>query len=328
MSRIIKISYAALAIALFVGGCADERPPRSFVQPNVIKKADLAGTWYYIQTVTDAPPTSSFMFIGNSSELMKIKFDIQEKTLYARRAYEQIVGSEDQYTQDPAKYFGQPVAAWAISSQFDIIRDYNPTTGEELNKIIESTERPWNEREFVRVDWSTNLIGADDVVGLGINFFFEDGASVESASYWESDPTSPDAFHMERADASDTDFSPGEANYLDITNKWVVSPTIEQICYEENGVTQCFSAPKCFLAYQTDDCASQIVKVRHAFAKISPKHDFEPRNWDGVQMQLFGIWDVGLNRLTYNRQYGVTNSGIVRHAARFNVWQKSFADDG
>jgi len=328
MSRLIKISYAALAITLVAAGCADERAPRSFVQPNVIKKADLAGSWYYIQTVTDAPATSSFMFIGNSSELMKIKFDIQEKTIYARRAYEQIAGSEDQYTQDPSKYYGQPLAAWAISSQFDIIRDYNPTTGEELNKIIESQERPWNEREFIRVDWSQNLIGAADVVGLGINFFFEDGASVESASYWESDPTSPDAFHMERADNTDTEFNAGEANYMDITNKWVVTPTQKTLTFEENGTTSSVTYPACFLAYMTDDCSSQVVKVRHAFAKISPQHDFEPRNWDGKQMELFGIWDVGLNRLTYNRQYGVTNSGFKRHAARFNLWQKSYNADG
>src|SRR5581483_3874924 len=92
-----KSIFAALAITLAAAGC-QERAPRSFVQPNVLKKADLVGSWYYIQTVTDAPPTSSFLFIGNSSELMKIKFDIEEGTLYARRAYEQIAGSEDAYT--------------------------------------------------------------------------------------------------------------------------------------------------------------------------------------------------------------------------------------
>ena len=51
--------------------------------------------------------------------------------------------------------------------------------------------------------------------------------------------------------------------------------------------------------------------MRHAFAKICPKHDYEPRNWDGKQMELFGVWDVGLSRITYNRQYGVTNIGSV-----------------
>ena len=40
---------------------------------------------------------------------MKIKFDIEEGTLFARRAYEQIAGSEDAYTQDPSKFAGQPL---------------------------------------------------------------------------------------------------------------------------------------------------------------------------------------------------------------------------
>src|SRR5262249_43877709 len=34
----------------------------------------------------------------------------------------------------PVEVRGQPVAAWPITSQFDIIRDYNSTTGEETNK--------------------------------------------------------------------------------------------------------------------------------------------------------------------------------------------------
>ena len=328
MSRFSKLGLAALALVIGVAGCA-ERAPRSFVQPNVLKKSDLDGTWYYIQTVTDAPVTSSFMFIGNSSELMKIRFDVQENTLFARRSYEQIQGTEDAYIQDPTKYLGQPLAAWPIKSQFDIIRDYNPTTGEETNRIIESTERAWNEREFIRVDWSTSQLGTDDLSGLGLNFFFEPGMAILPASWWESDPTKPDSLHLERADASDGDqFAAGEANYLDITNKWVITPGQTTINYEEGGVSSSFTAPTCLLSYKLDDCSSQVVKVRHAFAKLSPKHDFQPRNWDGNQMNLFGIWDVGLNRLTYNRQYGVTNTGFNRHAARFNLWEKSYGDDG
>src|SRR5262245_46788860 len=63
--RLMKFGFATLAATLLASGCA-ERAPRSFVQPNVIKKSDLAGTWYYLQTVTDAPPTSASAFIGLS----------------------------------------------------------------------------------------------------------------------------------------------------------------------------------------------------------------------------------------------------------------------
>ena len=46
-----------------------------------------------------------------------------------------------------------------ITSHFDISRDYNPQTGEELNIIVENTtDRPWYQREYFRVDWSKNLV--------------------------------------------------------------------------------------------------------------------------------------------------------------------------
>ncbi len=328
MSR-IKFGYVALTAMALVVGCADERPPRSFVQPNVLKKSDLTGTWYYIQTVTDAPPTNGSMFIGQSSSLMKVRFDVQEDYLYARRSYEQILGSEDQFAKDPEKYVGQPLAAWPIKKQFDIIRDYNSTTGEQTNKIIESEERPWNEREFIRVDWSQQMV--TDYVGLGLDLFFSDGQpQVEPVSWWDSDPTSPDSLHMERNQLDPTDtgnidgFQKGEATYLDITNQMVVTPDLLTATYEENGQKYSFTYPKCFFYYEQSDCASQRIKLRHAFAKIGPSHDYEPRNWDGNQMNLFGVWDVGLRRLTYNRQYGITNSGAYRYAARFNIWKHSY----
>ena len=149
-------ALAALSVLALGGGCADERPPRSFVQPNIIKKADVLGsTWYYLQTVTDSPPTNGAMFMGQSSSLMKVRFDIQENFVYARRAFEQIQDSEDQCVRDKLDgklCLGQPLAAWRIQSHFDVIRDYNPTTGEQTNRIIETMERPWYQREFIRVD--------------------------------------------------------------------------------------------------------------------------------------------------------------------------------
>ncbi len=158
-----------------------------------------------------------------------------------------------------------------------------------------------------------------------MNFFF-DGVKVQGASYWNSDPSSPDALHLEHADKNDAEWAghEGETTYLDITNKMVLDPDSRTECFD----SECVTFPACFFYYSTSDCASQVVKVKHAFAKLAPNHDYEPRDWDGKQMDLFGIWDVGLNRLTYNRQYGITNSGFKRHAARFNLWKKSYNEDG
>ncbi len=315
---------AALALVT-AAGCSTELQPRSFVQPNVMKKADLDGIWYHVQTVMDAPPTTQFSNVGDSSELIKIKFEIQENTLYARRAFEHIAGSEDLYKLSPQEYEGQPIAAWKIEKQFDIIREYNSTTGEETNKIIESEERPWTERQFLRVDWSENLLNEGNWESANsYNFLFNDGVKLSSVSFWESDPKSQDAFHLERADDGDTaEFTKGEANYFDVTTKWVLTP--DAVKYTEDG--ESLTIPSCLFYYTTEDCAPQIVKVRYAFNKVSPKHEYEPRKWDGQQMDMFGLWDPGLRRLTYNRQYGITNSGVKRHIARFNLWKSSFQHD-
>ena len=51
------------------------------------------------------------------------------------------------------------VAAFTIDKHFDIRRSYNETTGEELNIVVENDlDRPWYERDYMRVDWSRNLI--------------------------------------------------------------------------------------------------------------------------------------------------------------------------
>jgi hypothetical protein len=324
MSRFSKLSLVAVMTTLVAAGCT-ERPPRSFVQPNVLKKSDLTGVWYYAQTVLESQAVAGQLFAGLSPGMMKIKFDVEEGTLYARRAYEHVAGSEDSYAEDPASYFGQPLAAWRITSHFDIIRDFNPMTGEETNRIIESTERPWNEREFIRVDWSESLI--TDNEGVGLWFLFDD-IQPESVPFWESDPTKPDAIRLERAAANDEEFDQGEANYLDVTNKLLLKPKNQTITYEEGGQQGSLTYPACFFRYNLDDCATEVVKIRHSFAKISPKHQYEPRKWDGPQMDLFGYFTTENSRLSYHRQYGITNSGIQRYMNRFNLWKKSYQEDG
>ncbi len=306
---------------LVSAACATEAPPRSYVQPNAIKKADLAGDFYYEQTVIDAPPTNGTSFIGEDSNLMRIRFDIEENYLYARRAYPQVANSEDAAKLDPTDYQGQPLAAWKIESQFDIIRDYNSSTGEQTNKIIESTERPWQDREYIRVDWSQNLV-TDYEGDLGINLFFLPGY-VEPVSYWQSDPSKPDALHIEHLTQDQGGLKKGDLAYLDVTDEEVVTPDLHTLYFGD----QSFSFPACFEPlfgmgdYALNDCTSQVIKIRHAFAKIDPTHDVEIRDWDGQQMNQFGMFDT--RYLSYNRDYGYLNSAIERTGARYNIWKQS-----
>jgi hypothetical protein len=69
---------------------------------------------------------------------------------------------------------GAPVAAWSVTKHFDIIKSYNPTTGEKTNVLSEnSTDNEWHERAFMRVDFSAQT--ADSVMSMdsmGASFTF------------------------------------------------------------------------------------------------------------------------------------------------------------
>ena len=56
-----------------------------------------------------------------------------------------------------------------VTSHFDVKRDYNPGTGEQTNVIVENTtDRPWNERQFMRaIESSAWAEAVDD----GLNVF-------------------------------------------------------------------------------------------------------------------------------------------------------------
>ena len=55
---------------------------------------------------------------------------------------------------------------YEIKEHFDIKREYNPATGEETNVISENTtDRPWNQRQHMRLDWGENqVLGDTDAV--------------------------------------------------------------------------------------------------------------------------------------------------------------------
>lgn len=304
---------ALLVVFAVAAACGEPVQPRSTVQQDALAKRDLEGTWYFRQTVTGVPFAAGFTFPGEQgeNEMEKIVWDIQEDSLIARRAYEFVRGSEKGSPAYEAgadrRYQGAPVAAFKVVKHFDIIRDYNPSTGEEFDKLIESEERKWFERAFIRVDWSTNLV---------TNFnFLADWSSPslqpikqDPVPYYVSDPSDPDAFRLERT---------GEepASYLEVTQKLVASP--ETVTFEDGT-----SWPLCFLEYSTSDCASQEIRVRNAFVRATER-DYEPRVYSDKDMERFGFFST--ERRSYNRQYGLTETGRERFINRHNQWWHSLS---
>src|SRR5687768_14818369 len=94
--QMLRASVMAALTAAALAGCATERDPIDRTQPNGLTKELFQGEWYYQQTVVDIPGTWSFTFVGetNWAGMERVRWDIQEDWLYARRSYEKIKNAE------------------------------------------------------------------------------------------------------------------------------------------------------------------------------------------------------------------------------------------
>jgi hypothetical protein len=332
MSKSMRLGFL-LAMGVVLAGCAQERAPRSYVQPNIFRKADLQGEWWFRSTVVDVPEhIRGIGFEGAQNySIDRVWFDMQEDVIYARRSFAWVDGTDNQAPPDPTTggslpqgFNGGIVGAWKVD-HFDIIRDYNASTGEESNKIIESKERPWYLREFVRIDWSQNM--AENP--LEKLLLLSEAAQVTSVSYWQSDPTQPDALHVETRAKVDANREPvdddhdgkqdQEVGYFDVVDKYVIAP-VEGSPFPDLDR----AGPLCLWNWQLEqlDCASQETAVRHSFWKIADDHEYQPQEYTLGKQDKFGFFLT--ERRSYNRQYMYTQSGVRQFVNRFNLFNRWF----
>ena len=164
MTRITLHLLGALLLAGALGACQESRGERSYVQTNVLRKDVLEGEWYYSRFVQDHNFESSyFTFRGDStwdyatSTMARIRWIIDENHLYAVRTYEIVSGTNPD--GESSTFLGEPIAAFPIESHFDIQRQYNQVTGEQGIVVEEnSRDRYWWERDYMRVDWTSNNV--------------------------------------------------------------------------------------------------------------------------------------------------------------------------
>ena len=243
MNRTMKnAALLLLSTATFLAaGCAQDVGDINRVQANALKKSDFEGVWYFRQTVTDVPAHVDYTFIGYTSSMEKVRWEVRENYLVAYRSYELTPGRDPEaggraagrtYVAanaegdgfDVQAYKEEPVAAFRIIGHFDIQRAYNTNTGEQSNVIVENySDRIWNERDYFRVDWSTNYVSE--------LFFMTDMNYVASTRYFvQEDEGGPDAFYKEMRPA--TDGSEGEEiAYFDFVNKLSLDPDLENCWY-------------------------------------------------------------------------------------------------
>ena len=333
-----RFCVAALALGCVVAGsgCALERDPISQVDVGALPKSFFIGEkfedasddpeFYFRTTLVDvaAGAGSEEMFTSSDAQpTARIRWEITDEKLIARLAYELIdntdgpgtsggARNDEKKAHAPAKIpartttDGQIVASFDITKQFDVRRGYNTTTGEENNIVEENDkDRPWNQREYIRVDWSKNLVTdaytLDAVSQMGLN-----GAiKWDPIAYHVSDPESPDAPMLDLG-----------GGYLDVTQKAFASP---QIIHDEDWGYD-FAACELASEFPRTSCNPSEVKLRLAFKKVVDT-DFEPSDMGGRPMELFGYFTN--DRFGYDRRYGLTDDRWHRFVSKWNVFEKS-----
>jgi hypothetical protein len=326
-----------------VSGCAATRDPINRVQGVVVDKSFFLGN--DLKDFRDDPEfrtkaynidspanTDSFAAtIGGASAVDRVRWELQENLLIAHRSYQEAPGADgrgmprklvDGKWEFSGPASGTVVAAYAITQHFDVRRDYNSQTGEETNVLVENAQdRLWQDRQFMRVDWSKNLALTTSSGELG--WLFGEGAESNPVEYITTDETSDDRTRFEYDPNDDK-----KQGYLDVTNQYQVKPQVNP----QFGTSDCVMMGF-FNGSASFDCSPTLVRVRHSFVRLTGEEDFEPFEESVAPLDVVGNWgNAGNNfqrnygappRTTWDPQYGFTDAKTQTFYAFHNLWEKS-----
>lgn len=321
-------------------GCAEERDPINRVQAGVLDKTFFLGN--DLADFRDDPEFRTKTFnidsaantdnysgtIGGASAVERVRWEVTEQMLFARRSYQESPGADNRGLRrvevEPGKWewptaaTGTIIAAYRIQSHFDVRRDYNPSTGEETNTVVENTsDRPWNQRQYMRVDWSENL--AESTSG-DINWIFGENTSASAVAYSPNNDNDPDrpTFEVEKG-------------YFDITNKYLLKSESTGIW----GLSECLIMGF-FNGTTSFDCTPTEVKVRSSFERMPVEVDFEPFQESNAFLDIIGNWgNAGSNYMreygappvtAWDPQYGFNDAKTTTFYSLHNIWEKSHQD--
>jgi len=334
--RIARQLTAGLSmLALTLMGCAEEREPINRVQADALAKDFFVGEvgdpdddpqFYWRNFVVDASESQSLIGIGSWSGVDRIRWEITEHLLLARRSYPQNPGADDK--GDAGEPDGTLVAAYPIESHFDIRREYNPSTGEELNVVGENTtDRPWYQRKFMRVDWSINVVETplwyDMFAGKALG-----NLEITPIAYYVNDASHPDAPHFV-----------ADEGYFDVTSKFWVEP--EQIIDGSGSAVPLCWLTSLYTGSASENCDPQEAVIRSSYWKVEnvdADGDYEPFENTEASMDIIGnpgglgdSGSVGIvtpPRVEWDPQYSYTDANFQKLMHRHNIWQQSHLTEG
>lgn len=296
--KLMTLVLAAFSVAS--ASCAVAGPDIDRVQTNLVDKAMFEGEWWYGTTVIDALGDEAEIFsagmapfsgdmgwtdLGLNSGggvMPRIRWVIDENFLYAFRAYEIIDGGNGA-GRDPG-FRGQPLAAFKIEGHVDVRQEYSTVTGEATNVRVEnSSDRRWYERQFMRVDWSQNLITSFYVSSLEQDALFH-------VAQQESVP-----FHFQAGAHEDfpESYAPqfvrvGEDPNYRFAGEW--NSADSDVVHYMSFVSQQIWSPgtSCFM-YGTR-CSSAAVTVRSSFMRVPPNHEYATESQTYTEFDRFGLF--------------------------------------
>jgi hypothetical protein len=324
--RSIALALAVVASVSVASSCGTRQETLNRVIDPYWRKSDFNpdSQWYVRTTVVDAPPEHGYISIADGDWLMleRVRWEVTETHLVGWRDYPVVPGTElEQYPGGDDIYKGQPVAMFRIVDHFDIRQDFDPTSGELGNQIVENRDRLWFDRAFMRVDWSTNMVPTFKW-HIWLNQIFN------TFSVVQNDPADPKRYRFE-LDAS------GELEYFEVTTRTQVEPDIYSY-FDFYGVPYMY------------DSAGAILDMRHSFMRVPPS-DYEAlpmpptvvledgegnevRDDNGLAVRVpindrFGFFGT-LGRNTFDENRGMVSSGQIFNASRFNIWVAHKNADG
>lgn len=161
-----KMGKFTALIAVFavmaLSACAKTKETKSMVSPDhYMAKSDFEGKMFsLVRGIEEADSNNAVGAIpGFSEDFGFVKVRITESEIQFLEVFNPMNKQETQSI----------LASYAIKDHFDIQREENDFK-ETTHKIVENRERPWNQRKFMRVDWSqpTNALAKFNSFNGGI----------------------------------------------------------------------------------------------------------------------------------------------------------------
>ncbi|MDH5490683.1 MAG: zinc-dependent metalloprotease, partial [Myxococcales bacterium] len=296
MKRLGITATVLLMASIAMTGCNQPHGEIIRVQTNLVDKSIFEGEWWIQQTAVAADAAATGQTWagdsgwgdlgvdadGLSTTVARVRWVVDEDYLYAYRAYELIAGGNDD-GRDPG-FRGQPLAAFRIETHADIRNDYNTFTGETTSVVLENTsDRRWYERQYMRVDWSQNVINS---FTFSANLLTLGGWQAESAPFFiqedGSHPDFPAAWNPQFVRVSE---DPGYR----FADEWPADMQ-DAIHYMSFVTVSLFSPGANCLFTGGGRCQTYQVPMRLAFLRIPPEHEYASASQSHDEFDRFGVF--------------------------------------